>query len=48
MTEELELATRWRDGDLAAGNQLFERYYDSLECFFRTKVNAGIEDTQLV
>ena len=44
MSDELELARRWREGDAQAGGALFERYYDSIECFFRNKVNSGIED----
>jgi RNA polymerase sigma factor (sigma-70 family) len=48
LTDDLELAKRWRDGDDRAGNELFERYYDSIECFFRNKVNypdrGGLED----
>lgn len=44
LTDDLELAKRWRDGDDQAGSVLFERYYDSIECFFRNKVDAGLED----
>ena len=44
MDDELELARRWREGDARAGSELFERHYDAIECFFRNKVDAGIED----
>jgi RNA polymerase sigma factor (sigma-70 family) len=44
LTDDLELAKRWRDGDDRAGSVLFERYYDAIECFFRNKVNSGLED----
>ena len=44
MSEDLELARRWRDGDRRAGEVLFERHYDAIECFFRNKVSTGIED----
>ena len=44
MDAELELARRWREGDARAGQELFERHYDSIECFFRNKVSTGIED----
>lgn len=44
MSEDLELARRWRDGDRRAGEELFERHYDAVERFFRNKVSQGIED----
>ncbi|NVB41777.1 sigma-70 family RNA polymerase sigma factor [Pseudenhygromyxa sp. WMMC2535] len=44
MVDDLELAQRWRDGDDRAGSILFERHYDSIECFFRNKVDSGLED----
>ncbi|MCH9683727.1 MAG: sigma-70 family RNA polymerase sigma factor [Deltaproteobacteria bacterium] len=33
------LLRRWRDGDSAAGKQLFERHYSSVERFFHNKVS---------
>lgn len=39
-----ELLARWRAGDRAAGEALFERYYDSVERFFFTKVGREITD----
>jgi RNA polymerase sigma factor (sigma-70 family) len=46
MSRDLELLARWRDGDLQAGAQLFERHFDAVRRFFRTKVAAeDVEDT---
>lgn len=39
-----ELLTRWRAGDSASGEALFERYYDSVERFFFNKVGREIAD----
>jgi RNA polymerase sigma-70 factor (ECF subfamily) len=44
MESDAELLTRWRQGDRKAGKLLFERYYDSLECFFANKVPSGVRD----
>ncbi|MCB9704942.1 MAG: sigma-70 family RNA polymerase sigma factor [Myxococcales bacterium] len=44
MLEDEELLLRWRDGDVGAGEALFERYFDALARFFRSKVNHGVED----
>jgi RNA polymerase sigma factor (sigma-70 family) len=41
---DLELLQRWRDGDQAAGSELFSRYFKALYRFFRSKVAVGIED----
>lgn len=41
---DVELLSRWRDGDRAAGNELFERHFRPLYRFFRTKVRAEVED----
>ncbi|TPV95375.1 MAG: sigma-70 family RNA polymerase sigma factor [Myxococcales bacterium FL481] len=38
------LLERWRSGDLAAGNALFERHYASIAGFFRNKVGDAFED----
>src|ERR1041384_7846744 len=39
-----ELLKRWRAGDAASGEALFERYYDMVERFFLNKVSSGIQD----
>lgn len=41
---DVELLQRWRDGDRAAGEELFERHFDSVARFFRNKVDHGIDD----
>jgi RNA polymerase sigma-70 factor (ECF subfamily) len=43
MTDE-ELLWRWRGGDRGAGEALFERYFEALARFFRSKVAHGVED----
>lgn len=43
--DDVELLERWRDGDLGAGDQLFNRHFSSVHRFFRNKVNEGaLED----
>ncbi len=44
MPTDLELLTRWRDGDKAAGSELFARHFDSLYRFFVNKLAAEAED----
>jgi RNA polymerase sigma-70 factor (ECF subfamily) len=44
MPTDNELLERWRGGDSASGETLFERYYDMLERFFRTKVSSAAPD----
>lgn len=39
-----ELLEAWAGGDLAAGKALFERHFDGLHRFFRTKADSGVED----
>jgi RNA polymerase sigma-70 factor (ECF subfamily) len=39
-----ELLERWRGGDAASGETLFERYYDMVERFFLNKVTSGVQD----
>ena len=39
-----ELLEAWRQGDKAAGDQLFERYYDKVLKFFRNKVSTEVKD----
>lgn len=41
---DFELLEAWRGGDKAAGNQLFDRYFDNVYRFFRNKVTDGAED----
>lgn len=41
---DAELLVRWQGGDKEAGKALFERYYETLECFFVNKVSTGIGD----
>ena len=38
------LLQQWRAGNTAAGEALFERYYDAVERFFLNKVSIGVED----
>lgn len=39
-----ELLARWRAGDTASGEALFDRYYQMVERFFLNKVTSGIQD----
>jgi RNA polymerase sigma-70 factor (ECF subfamily) len=39
-----ELLERWRAGDQASGEALFEKYYPMVERFFLNKVTDGIQD----
>lgn len=39
-----ELLERWRAGDIAAGEELFERYYDMVDRFFVNKVIGAVQD----
>lgn len=39
-----DLLERWRGGDAACGEELFERYYDMVDRFFVNKVARGVED----
>jgi RNA polymerase sigma factor (sigma-70 family) len=41
---DFELLDAWRGGDRAAGNELFDRHFDSVFRFFRNKVSEGAED----
>lgn len=41
---DYDLLDAWRGGDAEAGNQLFERHFDSVCRFFRNKVNEGVDD----
>lgn len=42
--DDAALLQRWRQGDVAAGEALFERYYDTIERFFLNKISGDIED----
>lgn len=44
MNQEFELLRRWRSGDRAAGQTLFETHVGAITRFFRTKVDGGVED----
>jgi len=39
-----ELLDAWRDGDAAAGSELFERHFDALYRFLRGKAEGAVED----
>jgi len=39
-----ELLRRWRAGDAASGEALFERYYEMVERFFLNKAPGGAQD----
>lgn len=42
--DDFELMDRWRAGDKAAGQSLFERYFDSLCGFFATKCHGEADE----
>jgi RNA polymerase sigma factor (sigma-70 family) len=42
--DDLGLLDRWRAGEVAAGKQLFERYFDRLFRFFCNKVGPDVDD----
>ncbi|TPV92399.1 MAG: sigma-70 family RNA polymerase sigma factor [Myxococcales bacterium FL481] len=44
ISNDAELLERWRHGDQAAGEMLFERYYVQVERFFINKVGPDIDD----
>lgn len=44
MATDAQLVERWRDGDAGAGEELFERYYDSVARFFYNKVGDSSAD----
>lgn len=44
MATDAELLEAWRGGDRKAGEELFERHFDSVARFFRNKVDHGIDD----
>tara|TARA_R110002096_G_scaffold401386_6_gene598284 strand:- start:24511 stop:25209 length:699 start_codon:yes stop_codon:yes gene_type:complete len=44
VSDDAELLIRWREGEQAAGEQLLNRYFDSLYRFFASKVDGVTED----
>lgn len=42
--DEHALLAAWRSGDEAAGEVLFERYYEGLDCFFASKASDDARD----
>lgn len=44
LSSDHELLEAWGNGDLSAGHTLFERHFESLHRFFRTKSEVGVED----
>lgn len=44
MSSDAELVERWRSGDRSACAALFERYYDGLARFFRSKAPDAADD----
>ena len=44
MASDLELLEAWRAGELAAGNELFQRYFVAVYRFFRHKLGGEIDD----
>jgi RNA polymerase sigma-70 factor (ECF subfamily) len=41
---DVELLEQWRHGDMGAGELLFERYYEPVARFFRSRVSGDIAD----
>jgi RNA polymerase sigma factor (sigma-70 family) len=44
VADDLELLDAWRDGDRAAGAQLFSRHFAAVYGFFRNKLDDAAED----
>jgi RNA polymerase sigma factor (sigma-70 family) len=44
MSDDLALLKKWREGESAAGQELFRRHTETLYRFFRNKVAGGVED----
>ncbi len=44
MEDDFELLGRWRAGNVAAGSELLQRYFDNLYRFFSSKVDDEVED----
>jgi RNA polymerase sigma-70 factor (ECF subfamily) len=47
MADDVELLERWRDGDGAAGNQLFERCFAPIYRFFVNKTRSAADTEEL-
>jgi RNA polymerase sigma-70 factor (ECF subfamily) len=47
MVEDVELLRRWRDGDTAAGNQLFQRCFAPVYRFFVNKTRSAADTEEL-
>lgn len=41
---DLELLDRWRAGDRRAGNELFQRHFDSIWRFFQNKIQGDVDE----
>ena len=44
MTTDHELLDAWRSGNAAAGEELFQRYFDGLYRFLEGKISGGVDD----
>ncbi|WP_428263426.1 RNA polymerase sigma factor [Haliangium sp.] len=44
MDSDLDLLEQWRSGDQRAGNELFQRHFDSIYRFFDNKVHGDIDE----
>ena len=44
MATDFELLDAWADGDKAAANELFSRYFDALFRFFSNKLDSAVDD----
>ncbi|EDM79451.1 RNA polymerase sigma-70 factor [Plesiocystis pacifica SIR-1] len=42
--DDFDLLDRWRDGDRSAGNQLFQRHFESVNRFFENKLGQDVDD----
>jgi RNA polymerase sigma factor (sigma-70 family) len=42
--DDMELLSRWREGDEIAGNQLFKRHMKSVYCFFDGKADGELDE----
>lgn len=43
-TSDFDLLEAWREGDTEAGNQLFQRHFDSICRFFANKLGDDVDD----
>lgn len=44
MLDDFELLEAWRGGDQSAGNELFNRHFDSICRFFANKLGSDVDD----